>query len=446
VIENKESAVKKSEEELLGINEMKFHIEEGYIGCVYCYELSRLSRRPKVLYSLRDYFIEHNVQLVVMNPYFKLLNDDETLNQSSNIIFALYSSFAETETKLLKDRCKRGKEKRRKDGYFVGGKPLFGYAINSEKRFIINEEEAQAVRDVYTLFINDISKLQIAKLMRSKGYFLNFQSAIDTHTAIDNILRNRDYTGQHGKPRIISDDIFEAAMRKHPTVKKTRTTTKRLALGRSFIFNPDCQTKRDLYYVNTTSGDYFSYTVDKETRIFVKIVYIDALIWYVVKKHYRRYISAFPKAQIELKSVKNKKAIDGKIKALNDDIKELTEKIQTIEERLIYGKLNIETAERIESQIEKHIKVKQEQLQELTKSLETIPTYDSKTDIDTLPDDDKCRIVKMIFSYITLRRDKKYHWYMDFWLDNETCERYMIYTRNPDYYLLNGDDKTKIEL
>ena len=56
VVENKESAVKKTEEELLGINQMKEIISKGGIETVYCYELSRLSRRPKVLYSQKKRF------------------------------------------------------------------------------------------------------------------------------------------------------------------------------------------------------------------------------------------------------------------------------------------------------------------------------------------------------------------------------------------------------
>ena len=76
IIENKESAVKNDEAHLLGITTMKEYIENGGIGCVYCHELSRLSRRPRDLYIIRDYLIEHGVQLVVINPFFKLLDNE----------------------------------------------------------------------------------------------------------------------------------------------------------------------------------------------------------------------------------------------------------------------------------------------------------------------------------------------------------------------------------
>lgn len=444
VIENKESAVKKSEEELLGINEMKEYITTGQIQAVYCYELSRLSRRPKVLYSLRDYFLEHKVQLIVLNPYFKLLDDNGNLNESSNIIFALYSSFAEQEARQLKERTLRGKLKNRDSGKFVGGKDLFGYSHDKDKNYIINEIEADIVREIFNMYAGGESKLGIARIMRSRGYFLNFQSAIDCHTHIDNILHNRDYCGEHNKPRIISDDLFELVQSKFP-VKKRRVKTKRLALGRSFLFNPYCKTKRKLFYVNTKNNDYFSYLDNKETRIYIKIGVVDALTWYVVKKHYCRFISAFPKLSADTKN-QNKNAMQDKIKVLTEEINELNESVQRIEERIVFGKLKADKAEQLEKVIEKQIAAKRQQIEELTTALESVPVFDVNTDIDSLSDDEKCKLVKQLFMEIHLYRDKKYYWNMDFWLDNETCEHYMIYTRNPDYYILNGEDKTKIEL
>lgn len=59
IIEDKESAIKLSEEERNGINRLEMYIESNTkIDSIYIYELSRLSRRQKVLFSLREYLIE----------------------------------------------------------------------------------------------------------------------------------------------------------------------------------------------------------------------------------------------------------------------------------------------------------------------------------------------------------------------------------------------------
>ena len=68
IIEDKESAIKLSEEERRGLNRMKCEInEDPNIKCVYIYELSRLSRRQLVLFSIRDYLVERNIQLICLN-------------------------------------------------------------------------------------------------------------------------------------------------------------------------------------------------------------------------------------------------------------------------------------------------------------------------------------------------------------------------------------------
>ena len=88
IIEDKESAVLLSEEERNGLNRMKYYIENDNIQVVYTYEVSRISRRPSVLYSIRDYLIEHKIQLVILNPFMKLLKDDGSISETANLYFA----------------------------------------------------------------------------------------------------------------------------------------------------------------------------------------------------------------------------------------------------------------------------------------------------------------------------------------------------------------------
>ena len=95
ILEDKESAVKLSEEERNGLNNLKWHIEHDDITCVYAYEISRISRQPSILYSIRDYLIKHQVQLIILNPYMKMLKDDGNISESANIFFGIFSSMAE---------------------------------------------------------------------------------------------------------------------------------------------------------------------------------------------------------------------------------------------------------------------------------------------------------------------------------------------------------------
>lgn len=125
-IADKESTVKLSKEDRKGIKEL---LEVPDLECVVIYELSRLSRRPKELYELRDIFLERNIQLICMTPNFKLITDGH-LDMMANIVFGLFTSMAENECYLRAERCKRGREKKRLDGGYIGGRVLFGYEVD----------------------------------------------------------------------------------------------------------------------------------------------------------------------------------------------------------------------------------------------------------------------------------------------------------------------------
>lgn len=109
IIEDTESAIQLSEEERHGLNKMKDHINrDPAIQCVYIYELSRLSRRQLVLFSIRDFLVERQIQLICLKPYFRLLEVDGTLSQTGSLMFSLFSSLSESEMMLKKERMMRG--------------------------------------------------------------------------------------------------------------------------------------------------------------------------------------------------------------------------------------------------------------------------------------------------------------------------------------------------
>ena len=82
--------MKLDEFERAGLNKLKQYISEDKdIDCVYCYEVSRISRRTNVVYSIRDYLLSNKINLIVLNPYFKLLKDDGTMSETASFVFGL---------------------------------------------------------------------------------------------------------------------------------------------------------------------------------------------------------------------------------------------------------------------------------------------------------------------------------------------------------------------
>ena len=152
IIEDKESAVKLSEEERNGLNKLKDYIQnDSSIAAVYAYEISRISRQAKIVYSIRDFLIAHKIQLIILNPYFKMLKDNGELSETSNIFFGIFASMAENEGFIRKARVKRGKDKKKALGLHYTGRVPFGYKTNKEKQYIIDEDTAPLVKRIYEI-------------------------------------------------------------------------------------------------------------------------------------------------------------------------------------------------------------------------------------------------------------------------------------------------------
>ena len=122
IIGKKESAIKLSEEEREGLNELKNLIQTEDIECIYIAELSRLSRVPETLYSIRRFLFDNKVQLKCLKPQFTLLTKDRTkYDPQSNLIFSIFGVLAEQEMVEKKERFARGKKRKAKEGRFSGG-------------------------------------------------------------------------------------------------------------------------------------------------------------------------------------------------------------------------------------------------------------------------------------------------------------------------------------
>lgn len=78
-----------------------------------------------------------------------------------------------------------------------GGKPIFGYQYNSsEQKYEINEEEANIVREIFSMYDTGYSYRDILSKLRVKGYKTRLDGFF-SKSSISNILKNEKYTGTH---------------------------------------------------------------------------------------------------------------------------------------------------------------------------------------------------------------------------------------------------------
>lgn len=353
-IAEKESGIKLKEEERIGLNKLKELVATNEFNCVYAWEISRIARTKKVLFSITEYLISRHIQLVIKEPYIKLLNEDGSINDNSELTISLYAQLAEAEMRNKKARFKRAKEDGFAKGKFQGGRITRGYKVNADGYWEIEEDEAAFIRLIFNLYINEsYSMSTLAQELLSRGYFYkrvgDTKSQLSTTMAkaeIYQILRNPRYLGgqqayitgnknrtnHNNYPAIIDIETWKIAEQKRARNRQAPKDTT------VFLLTPIIRCKCGASYIgNIHDGSYecrvrhnaIEKGIEHSPSISANL--IESLVWYI--------------ALLELESDRAGKAEEMKVRN-EEEIATLQKKIvqseqnlklfRTRQERLVY--------------------------------------------------------------------------------------------------------------
>ena len=235
IIRDKESASKLSDEDRRGLTKMYAAINApgNQIECIYCWELSRLSRKPETLWSIhRELLIVKDrvkvkkdtgrINLKVKNPSISLLDDSGQIENSSVTIFGLYVALCQSEISTRVDRTRRTKTSNALKGkYNGGGRIMFGYDVGEGGYYIpktkLNENEnfseSVVVKTIFELYsTGKYGEYKLYRELVARGMDLKRGN-------IQQILKTKEYTGEkiHARgiffarqyPAIISRELFD---------------------------------------------------------------------------------------------------------------------------------------------------------------------------------------------------------------------------------------------
>ena len=313
----KESGIKLKEEERKGLNAMKELIEsDSSIDCVYAWEISRIARKKKILFSILEYLTDRKIQLIIKDPYLKLLLPTGEIDQNAEMVFTLFAQMAESEMRNKAARFKRAKDEMIKNYQYRGGWLPLGYKVDNGY-IVIDEEQASIVRLIFSLYIEGVSSYKMSKELESRGYELKL-------TTIRHILANKNYcSGLY--PMIISKEMWnqkcDVAKANDRSVDKSRSNIYfaskliKCPCGRSYIAYTStatylCVGKYHQNGCNNTKG--------------ISINAMDSLLWYIAKKEYSFFLAY--KNQETIKKLTEEKIIwEQKLNALD----KLYQKIDT---------------------------------------------------------------------------------------------------------------------
>src|SRR5690606_9407027 len=131
-------------------------------------DLDRFAREPEVKILLKRELTSYGVRIEYV---LKDFSNDPT----GELLEDILTAFASHERKVIRQRMMRGKKARLASGYVIGaGQPNYGYDYVSENHkgwYVINESEAEVVRYIFHLYVNEgLGHRAISTRLMKEGY------------------------------------------------------------------------------------------------------------------------------------------------------------------------------------------------------------------------------------------------------------------------------------
>lgn len=152
--------------------------EENKIDGIIVYKSDRIHRSLENLIKMISYIQKLKIDFISITEQF------DTSTAQGMLFLQMLGSFSEFERKLIAERTKSGRIANHKKELSSGGRPPFGYKME-DKKLVINEEEAEIVKEIFKL--------------RNKGKTLEFigNKFGMSKQRIHGIIKNQTYTGKY---------------------------------------------------------------------------------------------------------------------------------------------------------------------------------------------------------------------------------------------------------
>lgn len=114
----------------------------------------------------------------------------------SVILESVLEGMAEYYSKNLAREVMKGLRENAKQAKFTGGIPPLGYNIDKDKNYVLNEQEAPAVRMIFDLYLQDKGYTETINTLNLHGYKTKRGNSFRKNS-IHDILRNPIYAGYY---------------------------------------------------------------------------------------------------------------------------------------------------------------------------------------------------------------------------------------------------------
>ncbi|WP_027400085.1 recombinase family protein [Anaerovorax odorimutans] len=139
----------------------------------------------------------------------RLISVTENLDGSpeSVILESVIEGMAEYYSKNLAREVMKGMKETAYQAKHTGGLPPLGYDVNEEKKYVINEKEAECVRLIFDMILLGKSHSKIIDELNARGYKTKIGTMFKSNS-IYSIITNEKYTGVYIFNKTAKKDAF----------------------------------------------------------------------------------------------------------------------------------------------------------------------------------------------------------------------------------------------
>ncbi len=187
-------------------------VEAGRIDVVVVYKVDRLSRSLSDFARIMDVLEKTNAAFISVTQAFN------SATSMGRLTLNILLSFAQFERETIAERTRDKMSAARRKGKWVGGPPFLGYDIAPGGRaLVVNEAEAQRVRQIFSLYLELQSIKAVAQVLNNRGWTMKrwvSQKGVPcgggrfAKTSLNGLLRNMSYIGKVNYRGHIADAEF----------------------------------------------------------------------------------------------------------------------------------------------------------------------------------------------------------------------------------------------
>ena len=155
-------------------------------------ELSRLGRNTSDVLNIIKKLTEKKIWVYSISNNLRTLDEDGKENPMAKLLLTILSGIAELEKTTIKERTLSGLASSIKSGNWTGGKYLpYGYK-RENKKLVIDIEEAEIVKKIFSLHQSGHGTTRIANILNQQKVKTRYNKVVEDKVVVSKLLRDGD--------------------------------------------------------------------------------------------------------------------------------------------------------------------------------------------------------------------------------------------------------------